>query len=233
MRVDLGSDCTAFVHLTLLPYVPSAGEVKSKPTQHSVKALREVGIQPDFLICRCDRAFSHDLKKKIALFCSVRQENVISALDVKVIYELPLLLQKEGFDQKLIRRLSLPQKPSQMEAWKNIISIIKNPDHQVSIGVVGKYVELKDSYQSIHEALVHGGLASKTGVKIHYVDSETITDDNAHEKLKNLSGILIPGGFGERGVSGKIAAIHYARSQSIPFLGICFGMQMAILEFAP
>lgn len=232
MRVDLGSDCTAFVHLTLVPYVPSAGEVKSKPTQHSVKALREVGIQPDFLICRSDRSFSYELKKKIALFCSVRQENVISAPDVKVIYELPLLLQKEGFDQKLIRRLSLPQKPSQMEAWKNIISIIKNPDQQVSIGVVGKYVELKDSYQSIHEALVHGGLANKTGVKICYVDSETITDDNAHEKLKHLSGILIPGGFGERGVSGKIATVHYARSQSIPFLGICFGMQMAILEFA-
>ena len=232
MRVDLGAEHTVFVHLTLVPYVPSAGEIKSKPTQHSVKALREVGIQPDFLICRSDRPLPNPLKKKIALFCSVQPDNVIAAPDVKVIYELPLLLKNEEFDQKLVSRLGLPKRSGPMSAWADIVSVIKNPKHHVSVGVVGKYVTLKDSYQSIHEALVHGGAACKTGVQIRNIDSETITQKNVHQKLKGLRGVLIPGGFGKRGVEGKMAAVRYARENKIPFLGICFGMQIAVLEYA-
>ena len=232
MRVDLGFENTVFVHLTLVPYLPSAGEVKSKPTQHSVKALREVGIQPDFLICRSSKKISVSLKKKMALFCSVKEENVISAPDVKIIYEVPLLLQKECFDQKLVKRLGLPAKNSNMSDWKNIVSVIKNPECQVSVGLIGKYVHLKDSYQSIHEALVHGGVANKTGVKVRYIDSEEITPANVSSKLEGLSSVLIPGGFGERGAEGKITAVRYVRENKIPFLGICLGMQMAAVEFA-
>ena len=232
LRVDLGFENTVFVHLTLVPYVPSAGEVKSKPTQHSVKALREVGIQPDFLICRSSQTISTGLKKKIALFCSVNEANVIATPDVETIYEVPLLLQRENFDQKLVKRLRLPVRDSNMSAWKSVVSTIKNPGQEVSIGLIGKYVDLKDSYQSIHEALVHGGVANKTGVKICYIDSESVTADNVSEKMKDLDGVLIPGGFGERGVEGKIIAIQYVRENHIPFLGICLGMQMAAIEFA-
>lgn len=232
MRVDLGFNNTVFVHLTLVPYLSASGEVKSKPTQHSVKALREVGIQPDFLICRSEKVISNELKKKIALFCSVREENVIAAPDVETIYELPLLLQDEGFDKKLVSRLCLEKRDSKMDKWKNIVSTIRSPDNFVSIGLVGKYVDLKDSYQSIYEALVHGGVANGSRVSVKYIDSETLTKQNAGQKLKGLSGVLIPGGFGERGVEGKIAAIRYVRENHIPFFGICFGMQMAVLEFA-
>lgn len=232
MRVDLGSKNTAFVHLTLVPYLSTSREVKSKPTQHSVKALREVGIQPDFLICRSEKTIVSELKKKIALFCSVKEENVISAPDVKTIYELPLLLQREDFDKKIINRLFLKNRTSKMDLWKNIITAIKKPDYRVSIGLVGKYVNLKDSYQSIHEALVHGGVANKCHVNIKYIDSETLTNENVAQKLKALDGVLIPGGFGERGVEGKISAIKYVRENNIPFFGICLGMQMAIVEFA-
>ena len=232
MRVDLGFENTVFVHLTLVPYLAASGEVKSKPTQHSVKALREVGIQPDFLICRSEKIISNELKKKIALFCSVREENVIAAPDVETIYELPLLLQEEGFDKKLVKRLSFVDRDSKMDLWKNIIATIRQPNHHVSIGLVGKYVELKDSYQSIHESLVHGGVANKSHVSVRYIDSETLTDQNVAQKLKNLNGVLIPGGFGERGIEGKISAIQYLRENKIPFFGICFGMQMAVLEFA-
>ncbi len=232
MRVDLGHHNTSFVHLTLVPYVASAGEIKSKPTQHSVKALREVGIQPDFLICRSDRALPIELKKKIALFCSVQSDNVITAPDVKIIYELPLLLKKQEFDQKLVSSLELPKQHSKMSAWEDMVSTIKKPNYQVSIAVVGKYVELKDSYQSIHEALVHGGIANKTQVRICYIDSETITQKNVAQKLKDINGVLIPGGFGQRGVQGKITTARYAREKQVPFLGICFGMQIAVIEFA-
>ncbi len=232
MRVDLGFENTVFVHLTLVPYVPSAGEVKSKPTQHSVKALREVGIQPDFLICRSSRTISVSLKKKIALFCSVNEANVIATPDVETIYEVPLLLQRESFDQKLLKRLRLPVRDSNMSVWESVVSTIKNPGQQVSIGLIGKYVNLKDSYQSIHEALVHGGVANKTGVKVCYIDSESVTETNVVEKMKGLDGVLIPGGFGERGVEGKIIAVRYVRENHIPFLGICLGMQLAAVEFA-
>ena len=232
MRVDLGFENTVFVHLTLVPYLAASGEVKSKPTQHSVKALREVGIQPDFLICRSERVIANELKKKIALFCSVKEENVITAPDVETIYELPLLLQKERFDKKLVERLVLKEKDSKMDEWKHIISTIHHPNYYVSIGLVGKYVELRDSYQSIHEALVHGGVANDSRVLVKYIDSETLTDQNVSQKLKELDGVLIPGGFGERGVGGKITAIQYVREHNVPFFGICLGMQMAVLEFA-
>ncbi len=232
LRVDLGFSNTVFVHLTLVPYLSASGEVKSKPTQHSVKALREVGIQPDFLICRSERALKRELKKKIALFCSVQEENVISAPDVDTIYELPLLLQEEGFDRRIIERLSLKERASNMDRWKNMVSLIRRPKNRVSIGLVGKYVDLRDSYQSIHEALVHGGVANESGVQIRHIDSETLTEDNVAQKLEGLSAVLIPGGFGERGVEGKISAIRFVRENNIPFFGICFGMQMAALEFA-
>ena len=232
LRVDLGFSNTVFVHLTLVPYLSTSGEVKSKPTQHSVKALREVGIQPDFLICRSEKALKSELKQKIALFCSVREENVISAPDVDTIYELPLLLQEEGFDQKIIQRLSLKERASNMDRWKKMVSLIRRPKNRVSIGLVGKYVNLRDSYQSIHEALVHGGVANESGVEIRHIDSETLTENNVAQKLKGLSALLIPGGFGERGVEGKISAIRFVRENNIPFFGICFGMQMAALEFA-
>ena len=232
MRVDLGFENTAFVHLTLVPYLSASGEVKSKPTQHSVKALREVGIQPDFLICRSEKQISHELKKKMALFCSVKEENVISAPDVENIYELPLLLQKENFDAKLVNRLCLENRKSQMEPWKNIINSLREPKNRVSIGLVGKYVDLKDSYQSIHEALIHGGIANQSAVTVQYIDSDTLTEANTAQKLKNVDGVLIPGGFGPRGVEGKIAAIRHLRENQIPFFGICLGMQMAVLEFA-
>ena len=232
MRVDLGFENTIFVHLTLVPYLSAAGEVKSKPTQHSVKALREVGIQPDFLICRSEKAISNELKKKIALFCSVKEENVIAAPDVETIYELPLLLQEQSFDKKLVSRLSFTDRDSKMDAWKNIVSTIRHPDHQVSIGLVGKYVDLKDSYQSIYEALVHGGVANKARVSVRYIDSDTLTDQNVAQKLQGLDGVLIPGGFGTRGVKGKMTAVRYVRENHIPFFGICFGMQIAVLEFA-
>ena len=232
MRVDLSSRNTVFVHLTLVPRLSPSGEVKSKPTQHSVKALREVGIQPDFLICRSEKSISNQLKQKIALFCSVREENVISAPDVETIYEFPLLLRREGFDKKLVQRLSLEERDSKMAPWENIVSTIYHPHHLISIGLVGKYVGLKDSYQSIHEALVHGAAANKSQVSIKYIDSEILTDQNTAQQLKDLDGVLIPGGFGERGVEGKISAIRYVRENKIPFFGICFGMQMAVLEFA-
>ena len=232
MRVDLGFENTVFVHLTLVPYLSASGEVKSKPTQHSVKALREVGIQPDFLICRSEKVMTGELKKKIALFCSVKEENVISAPDVATIYELPLLLQKEGFDRKIIKRLSLEERKSDMGRWKKMVQLIQKPKHTVSIGLVGKYVDVKDSYQSIHEALVHGGVANESGVCIQYIDSESLTKQNIAQKLGGLNGVLIPGGFGERGVEGKLLAIRYVRENNIPFFGICLGMQMAVLEFA-
>ena len=233
MRVDLGFENTVFVHLTLVPYVSSAGEVKSKPTQHSVKALREVGIQPDFLICRSSQKISTELRKKIALFCSVGESNVISAPDVKIIYEVPLILQKENFDKKLLARLKLKAAiGSSMSEWKKMFHTVKEPEHKLSIGLVGKYVNLKDSYQSIHEALVHSGAVHKTGINVQYIDSENLNDDNVSEKLGSLDAVLIPGGFGRRGLAGKISAVRYVRENNIPFLGICLGMQTAALEFA-
>lgn len=233
MRVDMGVENSIFVHVTYVPYIAAAGELKSKPTQHSVKELMQVGIQPDFLICRSEREIGPEIKSKIGLFCSVRPENVIAATDSKSIYEVPLVLLNEGFDSKVIARLGLEaQDHVKMEGWRRMVQTLKTPEREISIGIVGKYVDLKESYKSLHEAIVHGGIANNAKVNIAYIDSETLHDRNVAEALKNVDGILVPGGFGERGSEGKIAAIKYARENLVPFFGICFGMQMAAIEFA-
>ncbi len=232
MRVDVGVENSIFVHVTYVPYIAAAGELKSKPTQHSVKELMQVGIQPDFLICRGEKEIGADLKSKIGLFCSVRPENVIAATDSKTIYEVPLVLHADGFDKKVVDRLHLESDEPDMTGWKKMVETLKTPEREVSIGIVGKYVDLKESYKSLHEALVHGGIANNSKVNIAYIDSETLNERNVAEALKNVDGVLVPGGFGERGSEGKIAAIRYVRENLIPFFGICFGMQMAAIEFA-
>jgi CTP synthase len=232
MRVDVGIENSIFVHVTYVPYIAAAGELKSKPTQHSVKELMQVGIQPDFLVCRSEREISSDLKSKIGLFCSVRPENVIAATDSKSIYEVPLVLVDEDLDGKIVRRLGLETEEPNMDGWRRMIETLKTPERELSIGIVGKYVDLKESYKSLHEAIIHGGIANNAKVNIAYIDSETLTDKNVAEALKNVDGVLVPGGFGERGAEGKISAIRYARENRVPFFGICFGMQMAAIEFA-
>lgn len=232
MRVDVGHENSIFVHVTYVPYIAAAGELKSKPTQHSVKELREIGIQPDFLICRSERHISPELKSKIGLFCSLRPENVISAYDCSTIYEVPLMLHKEGFDEQVVERLGLDGDSPDIKGWTKMVETLKNPAHHVSIGIVGKYVDLKESYKSLNEAIAHGGIANNTKVELAWIDSETLTDENVEQALADVDGILVPGGFGERGAEGKIVAIRYAREAQIPFFGICFGMQLAAIEFA-
>ncbi|OFZ12367.1 MAG: CTP synthase [Bdellovibrionales bacterium RBG_16_40_8] len=232
MRTDLGFENSIFVHVTYVPYIAAAGELKSKPTQHSVKELREVGVQPDFLICRSEKHLNSEIKKKIGLFCSVKEDYVIAATDSETIYEVPLVLYSEGFDQKVVERLKLDAKPPQLQGWKKMVMALKNPENQITIGIVGKYVDLKESYKSLNEAIIHGGIANSTKINIVYIDSETITDRNVAMALSEVQGILVPGGFGERGVEGKISAIRYARENRIPFFGICYGMQLASIEFA-
>lgn len=231
MRIKLGMNHTIFVHVTLVPYLKSAGELKSKPTQHSVKALREVGLQPDFLLCRSENPMKPSLKDKIALFSNLDVEDVISVKDAETIYNIPLLLMNEKFDEKIIQKFQINSKPPNMTAWKNSVKILKNLEKEITIGLIGKYTNLKDSYQSLHEALVHGGLAHNAKVKVEYIDSEKIKD-KSFESLEKLDGILVPGGFGSRGIEGKIKAIQYARENNIPFFGICLGMQIAVIEFA-
>lgn len=232
MRVDVGIENSIFVHVTYVPYIAAAGELKSKPTQHSVKELMQVGIQPDFLICRSEREIPSEMKSKIGLFCSVRPENVISATDSKTIYEVPLVLFEQGLDEKVVDRLQLDAGEADMGLWGKMVDIIKNPEREISIGIVGKYVDLKESYKSLHEAIIHGGIANNAKVNVAYIDSEMLNDRNVGEALRNVDGVLVPGGFGERGAEGKISAIRYARENLIPFFGICFGMQMAAIEFA-
>jgi CTP synthase len=232
MRVDVGVENSIFVHVTYVPYIAAAGELKSKPTQHSVKELMQVGIQPDFLICRSEKEIDTGLKSKIGLFCSVRPENVIAAQDSKTIYEVPLVLHSEGFDEKVAERLGLDSGKPMIDGWSKMVETLKTPAREISIGIVGKYVDLKESYKSLHEALVHGGIANNAKVNIAYIDSETLNDRNVLEALKNVDGVLVPGGFGERGSEGKISAIRYCRENQVPFFGICFGMQMAAIEFA-
>lgn len=232
MRVDVGIDNTLFVHVTYIPYIAAAGELKSKPTQHSVKELRAIGIQPDILICRSEKPIEPEMKSKIGLFCSVRPENVIAAYDAKTIYEVPMMLYKEGLDMKVVNALKLKVPPPKLKEWENIVKVIKNPKHEVTIGLVGKYVDLKESYKSLSEAIQHGGIAHDCRVNVEYVNAEELTKRNVANHLKKLDGILVPGGFGERGVEGKIIAIEYARENKIPFFGICLGMQLASIEFA-
>ena len=232
MRIDVGMENSVLVHVTYVPYIAAAGELKSKPTQHSVKELREIGLQPDFLVCRSEKHIDDNLKGKIGLFCSVKQENVIAAQDSKFIYEVPMALHKEHLDELIVERLGLSAGKPNLKGWQNLVKVLTHPTNSVKIGVVGKYVELKEAYKSLHEALVHGGVANNARVEIIYVDSEKVTDKTVASLLGKVDGILVPGGFGTRGVEGKITAIKYAREKQIPFFGICFGMQLAAIEFA-
>jgi CTP synthase len=234
LRVELGHQNTVSVHVTLVPWIGAAGELKTKPTQHSVKELLGLGIQPEILICRVDRELSVDLKRKIGHFTNVPMDAVIAAADVSCIYELPIRLHKEGLDQQLVERLNIWSRQPDLSQWKRTVERMLNPSRgAVSIALVGKYVHLRDAYKSLHEAIVHGGLANDLNVIVHYVDSEELQRENDMQKaLGSYDAILVPGGFGDRGLEGKIKAIRYAREHGVPFFGICLGMQMAVVEFA-
>lgn len=230
-RFDIGRENVLYIHLTLLPYIEASGELKTKPTQHSVNKLREIGIQPHILLCRTDRFPTPDVKKKIALFCNVDEESVITAKDVDNIYEVPILFHEEGLDEQIVKLLKLKTKEPDLKEWMTILERIKKPDNTISIGLVGKYTNLKDSYKSLVEALIHGGIANKARVEISWIDSESVERDGVEKHLSDVDGILVPGGFGIRGIEGKIEAIKYAREKKVPFLGICLGMQCAVIEF--
>jgi CTP synthase len=231
---ELGPERAMFVHLTLVPYIPSAGELKTKPTQHSVKELLNVGIQPQMLLCRCDRPIPENERRKIALFCNVRSQAVIAALDVDTIYAVPVSYHAEGMDREVLRHFDLPADGElDLSRWQDIVDAIRSPEGQVRIAVVGKYTNLLDSYKSLGEALVHGGIANRVKVDLEWVDSEIFEKpDGAVHRLEGVNGILVPGGFGERGTPGKIEAVRFAREKNVPFFGICFGMQMAVIEAA-
>jgi CTP synthase len=231
LRGDLGREYTLFIHLTLVPYIKTAGEVKTKPTQHSVRELRADGIQPDILVCRTEVPLESALKDKIALFCNVPRDAVITAIDVDTIYELPLHLHKEGLDAKILELLNIWTGQPNITQWEKLVHNIQNPKNEVTIAITGKYVDLTESYKSLHEALVHGGLANGTKVNLTYISAEDLESKNVANLLDSCDGILVPGGFGLRGVEGKIKAINYARLNKIPFFGICLGMQLAVVEF--
>ncbi len=230
---DIEKKNTLFIHLTLVPYIKSSSEIKTKPTQHSVKELRSIGIQPDIIICRCEHSIPANQRKKIALFCNVDIKNVIETIDVKTIYEAPLSFHKQKLDKQVLNYFKLkPKKQINLKPWKHITASILNKKHNINIGLVGKYVDYKDAYKSVDEALIHGGLENDTNVNIVRIESHKLNKKNIKNYLKNINGILIPGGFGLRGTEGKILAIKYARLNKIPFFGICFGMQLAMVEFA-
>ena len=231
MSIQNPRDDTCFIHLTLLPYVRSAGELKTKPTQHSVKELREIGIQPDVLLCRSEHALPMDERRKIALFTNVQEQAVISAIDVDSIYKIPALLHEQMLDEIICHRLNILAKPANLSAWKQLIEALEHPQTTVTIALVGKYVDLTESYKSLSEALIHAGIHTRSKINITYVDSENI-DKQGIACLADMDAILVPGGFGKRGVEGKIKAIHYARTNGIPYLGICLGMQLAVVEYA-
>jgi CTP synthase len=234
MRQEQGRENVVFVHLTLVPYISASGELKTKPTQHSVRELREIGIQPDILLCRTDRYLSPELKAKIALFCSVPEEAVITAKDVPDIYEVPLVLGAEGLDTQILRCLKLETAERNVQSWVDLVERRRHPIGQVSIGMVGKYVEYQDSYKSLNEALAHGGVANQLDVNLVWVDAEGLEGENESwgHQLEDLDGILVPGGFGRRGIAGMLRAIEYARTRKVPYLGICLGMQCAVIEYA-
>ncbi|MCT4607145.1 MAG: CTP synthase [Marinisporobacter sp.] len=232
IKYDIGKENVMYIHLTLLPYLGKAGEVKTKPTQHSVRELREIGIQPDAIVCRAEIPMSEEVKDKISLFCNVDKGNVIQNMDVETIYEVPLMLEKEGLAEIVCKRLSLNCSPVDLTEWKTMVEKEKNLKNTVKIALVGKYVELHDAYLSVAESLKHAGIGNDVKVEIDWVQSEEITKENASERLKDADGILVPGGFGDRGVEGKIAAISYARENEVPLLGICLGMQLVVVEFA-
>ncbi|HLC18102.1 MAG TPA: CTP synthase [Thermodesulfobacteriota bacterium] len=232
LRFDLGKENVLYIHLTLLPYIATAGEIKTKPTQHSVNKLREIGIQPDIILCRSDRDLTQDIKDKIALFCNVDRDAVISASDVGCVYEVPLVFHREGLDEKIIKLLNMWTRKPMLDQWERIVKKLANPRYEVTIGIVGKYVNLVDSYKSLHQALIHGGIANGCRVNLIYIDSEEVGRKGPEAMLKDVDGVLIPGGFGSRGVEGKISAIRYVREKGMPFFGICLGMQVAVIEIA-
>ncbi len=230
---ELGAERALFMHLTLVPYISAAGELKTKPTQHSVKELLGLGIQPDILMCRIDRPLPESDRRKIALFCNVKQEAVIPARDVDTIYQVPISYHEEGLDIQVCQHFGLPAgKQPDLNRWQNIVDVVRKPEGEVTIAIVGKYVQLKDAYKSLAEALEHGGIANHVGVKLDWIDSEIFEQEDAVAHLEHVQGILVPGGFGERGAEGKIQAAKFARERGVPYFGICFGMQMAVIEAA-
>jgi CTP synthase len=231
MKWEMGEDCLV-VHLTLIPYLAAAGELKTKPTQHSVKMLLEYGVQPDILVCRTERPLNTDIKRKIALFCNVAPDAVIESMDAESIYDVPLLMENEELDKVVLNKLKMSaQNEPDLSQWKEFIFKLKNPRQEIKIGLIGKYVELQDSYKSIVESVIHAGVSNECKVKITWIHSSEITDENVAEKLRGLRGIIVAPGFGERGIEGKISAIKFARENNLPFLGICLGMQCAVVEF--
>jgi len=232
-RFDVKPKNILYVHLTLIPYIKTSGELKTKPTQHSVQKLREIGIQPDVLLCRTEKKLANKLKEKIALFCNVEVDSVITAMDVKNVYEVPLSLEKEGLADIIASKLGISVKKPNLDSWKRVVQGLSKPKlGKVNIAVVGKYVDLQDSYKSLTEALIHGGISNDVGVNIHWLDAEALEKDPSLSDLNSYNGILVPGGFGERGIEGKIKAIQYARENKVPFFGICLGMHCAVIEFA-
>ena len=232
LKWDLGEKNTLFIHLTLVPYLSSAGELKTKPTQHSVKALSESGIQPDILVCRTEHPLPQEMKRKIGLFCNVSEQDVIEARDAETIYDVPLLMKAEKLDNRVLYKLDIyNDQDSNLNNWNKFIDKLKNPKFEINIGLIGKYVELKDSYKSIAESFIHAGAANEIKVNVHWLSSENMEPESIHEALKPLDGILVAPGFGERGIQGKIEAVRYARENNIPFMGICLGMQCAVIEY--
>jgi CTP synthase len=232
LRGDLGKVNTMYVHVTYVPYVRAAGELKTKPTQHSVKELRSIGIQPDILLCRTEIDLSAEIKAKIALFCDVKEDRVITARDVKCIYEVPLVFHEQGLDERIVSALNMWTRAPVLTQWEDLVARIREPQHSVRIAMVGKYVNLTESYKSLNEALFHGGVANNCEVEIHFVNSEEVRGKDLEQRLSEADGILVPGGFGARGIPGKLDAISYARENKVPFFGICLGMQLAVIDFA-
>jgi CTP synthase len=232
MGLELGSNNTCYLHLTLVPFIKSAGEIKTKPTQHSVKELRSIGIQPDALLCRSDRPIPDDEKKKIALFTNVQARGVISVWDADSIYKIPWMLHQQMLDEIVCHKLGIIARPADLRAWKKLVEALEHPQHEITIAMVGKYVDLTDSYKSLNEALVHAGIHARSKVNIRYVDAEAVETEGLGTTLKGVDAVLVPGGFGKRGVEGMMKAIQYARENKIPYLGICLGMQLAVIEFA-
>ena len=231
-RWDHGRENVLYIHLTLVPFIPAAGELKSKPTQHSVKELTGLGIQPDILLCRCDRELDKKLKAKIGLFCNVEENCVVAARDVESIYQVPLVFHEQGLDQRVVEKLNIWTGEPNLSKWRRVVKIAQNPKVTVNIAVVGKYVDLVDSYKSLHEAIAHGAIANEARVTIDYVDAEELEKGDPAQRLKNAHGIIIPGGFGDRGIEGKVRAVQYARESGVPILGICLGLQMMVIELA-
>jgi CTP synthase len=231
-RLDVGHENAIYIHLTLVPYIATSGELKTKPTQHSVRELRAIGIQPDILLCRCDRPLPAELKRKIGLFCNIGEDAVISAVDVKSIYEVPLHFSSEGIDEIIMKLLNLPYRKKDLRKWEALVGAIHQPKDETTIGIVGKYVSYEDSYKSLNEALVHGGIASNVRVRLKFIEAEEMGDDKLRAELEEVDAILVPGGFGIRGVGGMIEVVRYAREEKIPYLGICLGLQCAVIETA-